>query len=56
MTRDPHGYTLRINGLCDFEVSGDLRAMAVHLSPDVSEEVASLLAGRPTSWRARCSP
>ena len=45
LTRGPSGYTLRINGLCDFEISSDLRAVAVHLSPAASEEAASLLAG-----------
>lgn len=38
-------YLLRVNGLGDFEIDGELSRVSVHLAPDTAEEGASLLIG-----------
>jgi hypothetical protein len=43
LAQGPTGYTLRISGWCDFEFDNELRAVGVHLSPDVDEGLATVL-------------
>lgn len=43
LTEDGTRYILRISGWCDFEFDRELRAVDVHLSPDVEEGLAIVL-------------